>query len=163
MYGITMTHDSTGYAGGGKAAANPFCWDWVVTGCYVDDVNWIGIDCHGAYEIIISHNKVYDCMQGIAIPTGSGAAAVYAGWNNQVIHNIIDARHSDSTSSGRELTGYGINVNGGATEANIRVIVADNIIYGYGVASNANTGAIQSTSADNIIIHDNIIEHWGRS
>lgn len=161
MYGLSLTHDSTGYSGGGKLATNPFCRGWNVQGNEISRINWEGIDTHGAYEVQIMFNRVYSTKLGIALASSSGAAANYAGYQNVCIGNIVDARNKDGTASGYENTGYGINLNGGSTEKNRRIVCTGNILHYKGVISNTSSGAIQASLADNITIADNVIDNWG--
>jgi hypothetical protein len=164
MYGISLTHDSTDYDtdpnAGTKQAANPFCWDWYVAGNYIEDINWEGIDTHGGYELRVVGNVVYDTYGGIAVTGSSGDAINYAGWSNVVANNVVDARHSDGTVSGRENTNYGININGAATVTQKRVTCTGNIVLYKGIGSNANSGAIQAALAEEIVIADNCIDQW---
>lgn len=165
MYGFSLTHDSTNYNldpnAGTKAATNPFCWDWQVTDNHVEDINWEGIDCHGGYEISIARNHVFNTKGGIACPSGSGAAANYAGWNNSVCDNVVDGRKSDGTASGRENTAYGINMNGGATVLHQNFICRGNRTVCKGILGNANSGAIQVAFCSNGVVSDNVIQKWG--
>jgi len=169
MYGITLTHDSTGYSSdpnaGTKAAANPFCWDWYVGYNYAAYIAWDGIDCHGGYEITINSNHVYATYGGIACSSSSGDAAGYAGWDNAVINNIVDARNPDGTTSGYENTsiGYGINLNGGSTLNHKNVVCKGNIVINHGILGNTNSGAIQAVFVQNANISNNIVQKWGGS
>lgn len=164
MYGISLTHDSTGYNSdpnaGTKQAANPFCWDWYVAGNHVEDIDWEGIDTHGGYEIRVIGNVVYATQRGIAVTGSSGDAINYAGWSNVVADNVVDARNSDGTTSGFENVGYGINLNGAATVTQKRVTCTGNVVLYKGVGSNANSGAIQAVSAQEVVIADNSIDQW---
>jgi len=164
MYGLTLTHDSVNYNtdpnAGTKEATNPFCWDWYVAGNHVEDIDWEGIDTHGGYELIVTGNVVYATKNGIAVTGSSGDAANYAGWSNVVSDNIVDGRNSDGTTSGRENTGYGININGASTVTQSRVTCSGNIVIYKGLGSNANAGAIQAVSATDVVISNNIIDQW---
>ena len=164
MYGITLTHDSTSYNldpnAGTKSALNPFCWDWYVAGNHVEAIAWEGIDCHGGYEITIDGNKVYATKNGIACQASSGAANNYAGWNNKVINNVVDAATSAGVASGYENQSYGICVNGGSTVLHDRVLVSGNTIINKGILSNASSGAIQALYCSNAIIESNVTKKW---
>lgn len=161
MYGISLTHDSVGYVGGGKTATNPFCRGWTVSGNEVSRIAWEGIDTHGVYEVDIFHNRVYATRQGISASSSSGAALNYAGYQNAVCFNVVDARNKDGTASGYENIAYGINLNGGSTVKQQDTLCYGNRIYYKGAISNASSGAIQATYNDNIVIANNIIENWG--
>jgi len=167
MYGLSLTHDSTNYSSdpnaGTKLAANPFCWDWYVAGNHVEDINWEGIDCHGGYEICIIGNHIYATKQGIACSSSSGDASNYAGWNNSIINNVIDAANSDGTASGYENISYGINLNGGSVVLQEKVVCNGNVICGHGILGNVNSAAIQTSFNINGVITNNIIENWGGS
>lgn len=164
MYGVSLTHDSTGYSSdpnaGTKAATNPFCWDWYVADNHVEDIDWEGIDTHGGYDLVITGNAVYATKNGIAVTGSSGDALNYAGWSNVVSDNIVDGRNSDGTTSGRENTGIGININGASTVTQSRVTCSGNIVLYKGLGSNANAGAIQAVSATDVVISNNIIDQW---
>jgi hypothetical protein len=160
-YGVSLTHDSTGYVGGGKAAANPFCWSWVVTNNEVSNINWEGIDTHGAYEILVANNRVYATKFGIALSGSSGAAINYAGYQNICIGNVIDARNRDGSLSGYENTGQGINIAGGTTLHQISVVCSNNILNYKGIISNTSSGAIQASLLDGFVISSNTMDMWG--
>lgn len=164
MYGISLTHDSTGYSSdpnaGTKQAANPFCWDWYVSGNHIEDINWEGIDTHGGYEIRVIGNAIYDTYGGIAVTGSSGDAINYAGWSNVVANNVVDGRNSNGTVSGRENTNYGININGAATVTQKRVTCTGNIVLYKGIGSNVSSGAIQAALAQEVVIADNCIDEW---
>lgn len=165
MYGVTCTHNSTNYNldpnAGTKSALNPFCWDVVISDNWIEDIAWIGIDFHGAYDSVVSNNRVYNTNQGIAVSSSSGAATNYAGWNNQVSNNLIDSRTSlGAVGTGKNLD-FGINLNGGVTVQQSNVVCTGNIIYGHGILGNANSGSIQASFTKNAIIANNIIQAWG--
>jgi len=167
MYGISLTHDSTGYSSdpnaGTKLAANPFCWDWYVGYNYAAYNAWEPIDCHGGYEITIDSNKVYASYGGIALCSSSGDAAGYAGYDNAVINNVVDARNPDGTASTYENDNYGINLNGGSTLNHKNVVCTNNIVIGHGILGNTNSGAIQAVFVQNANISNNIVQKWGGS
>ena len=164
MYGISLTHDSTGYSSdpnaGTKQATNPFCWDWYVAGNHIEDINWEGIDTHGGYELRVIGNVVYNTYGGIAVTGSSGDAINYAGWSNVVADNVVDARNSDGTASGRENTNYGICINGAATVTQQRVTCTGNVVLYKGIGSNVNSGAIQAALVQEAVIADNCIDQW---
>lgn len=165
MYGLTLTHDSTGYSSdpnaGTKLAANPFCWDWYVGYNYVAYNAWEGIDCHGGYDITIDSNKVYATYGGIACSSSSGGAAAYAGANNVITNNVVDARNPDGSASGYENDNYGINLNGGSTLNHKNVVCKGNVVIGHGILGNTNSGAIQAVYVQNASMTENIVQKWG--
>lgn len=167
MYGISLTHDSTDYSSdpnaGTKQATNPFCWNWYVGQNYVAYNAWEPIDCHGGYEITIDGNHVYASYGGIACSSSSGDAAGYAGYDNAVINNIVDARNPDGTASGYENDNYGINLNGGSTLNHKNVVCTNNIVVGHGILGNTNSGSIQAVLVQNANISGNIVQKWGGS
>ncbi len=164
-YGITLTHRSTDYnilpGAGTKAATYPFCWDWVIGDNYVEDVLWQGIDTHGGYEIVVRDNRVYNCTLGIAVAGGSGDATDYAGWDNQILGNLVDASNEDGTASGRENLGAGIETTASGTMPHRRVIVANNIVKGYGIVNATTVGAIRSYNNFPYVCANNHITSWG--
>ena len=165
MYGITLTHDSTGYSSdpnvGTKLAANPFCWDWYVGYNYVAYNAWEGIDCHGGYDITIDSNKVYATYGGIACSSSSGDAAAYAGANNVITNNVVDARNPNGSASGYENDNYGINLNGGSTLNHKNVVCKGNVVINHGILGNTNSGAIQAVYVQNASLTENIVQKWG--
>jgi hypothetical protein len=165
MYGISLTHDSTNYSSdpnaGTKQAVNPFCWNWYIGQNYLAYNAWEPIDCHGAYEVTIDGNHVYASYGGIACSNSSGNAIGYAGWDNAVINNIVDARNPDGTLSGYENDNYGINVNGGSVQNHRNVICFGNIVVSHGILGNGNKGAINAQLVTNAHICENIIQKWG--
>lgn len=164
-YGLSLTHDSTGYSSdpnaGTKSATHPFCSGWSVQGNEVEDIGWEGLDCHGGYEVSIIGNRVYDTLYGISAPSSSGDAANYAGNSNIVAYNTVDGRNRDGSTSGRENTGYGINLNGGSTVNTFRTVCIGNILSYKGVISTAAAGAIQAAYCSTVVISNNIIHRWG--
>lgn len=165
MYGVSLTHDSTNYSSdpnaGTQQALNPFCANWVIDGTFINDINWEGIDCHGGYDIAIINNKIYNTKLGISCPSGSGAASNYAGWKNRIEGNTIDGRKVDGTVSGRENTGYAINVNGGSTVRHTGVDVIYNIITAKGTISQSATGVINAQQLRGGLIGGNTLRLWG--
>lgn len=167
-YGLGLTHDSLGYnadpyaSSNGRLTANPFCRGWNVSFNEVEDIAWEGIDCHGGYEVQIIGNRVYNTKHGISAPSSSGDAYEYAGEQNIVADNIIDGRKKDGTTSGREGTGYGINMNStaGTVVNNRRVMCHNNIIRHKGEAGHETTGAILCYYTQYALISDNLIDHW---
>lgn len=160
-YGLSLSHDSTGYVGGGKAATHPFCRGWVVQFNEVSRINWEGLDCHGGYEVNISHNRVYATRKGICAPSSSGAALDYAGYQNIVSFNVVDGRNKNGTVSGYENIDYGINLNGGSVVNNQKVVCVGNIVAYKGATSSAASGAILATYCSNAIVSSNSIDFWG--
>jgi hypothetical protein len=160
MYGVSLTHISTGYSGGGKSATNPFCWDWYIGANHIESINWEGIDGHGGYEVIIHGNHVYATLLGISAQNGSGDATNYAGANATITNNIVDAANSDGTASGYENGYYGISVQGGSTVNNENVIVKGNTVISKGIVGNTNGGAILASYVSNGIFENNIIKKW---
>lgn len=163
MHGFSLSSDTRNYHldpnAGTKQAANPFCWDWIVEGCTVYDLpSWRGLDAHGAYESHFINNNIFNCGLPIGLSSSSGDATNYAGWDNSVVGNVIDARKRDGTAS--TITAQGaIIVNGGSTVRHQRVVVANNHIYGYGVSSN-NWEVISASLVQDAIIANNNIDSW---
>jgi hypothetical protein len=111
----------------------------------------------------IDSNHVYASYGGIACSSSSGDAAAYAGFDNAVINNIVDARNPDGTASGYENDNYGINLNGGSTLNHKNVVCTNNIVVSHGILGNTNSGAIQAVFVQNANISGNIVQKWGGS
>jgi hypothetical protein len=167
MYGITLTHVTTGYNvdpnAGTKAATNPFCWDWVIDSNHVEDLAWAPIDAHGGYEITVSNNHCYATTRGIEVASSSGDAIAYAGWDNKVIGNTVDASNFDGTDSGRRNAGPGILVNGGSTLKQLGVVVSNNILRYKGLLGSTTSGALSAQATIGVILSNNNIDLWGGS
>ncbi len=167
MYGGFLAHDNTNYNvdpnAGTRNAANPFCFDCTVESNRVHDINWEGLDCHGAYAVRIINNKVHATPYGITCPSSSNAGANYAGWDNIIRGNIVDSRNEDNSVSGYENTAIGINLNGGSTVNQQRIICTNNIVRFKGVSNSANQAAIAATLCTDIVVSNNIIENWNGS
>lgn len=164
-YGMVWSHDSTAYSAdphaGTKAAANPFCWDWTINGNTVQHVAWSGLDCHGGYEMVIDGNHTYACFNGVSCSNSSGDAAAYAGNNNKVINNIVDAANEDGAPSGYENLSFGMNVAGGTIAKQQRLECNSNTVIGYGLLGNGDSGAIQAGNVENASLNKNTIQKWG--
>lgn len=162
MYGITLSHTSTP-APTSKTSSTHFCYGINVTGNEIQNIAWEGIDAHGGYEIIVSENKVYNTKNGIAVASSSGDSLNYAGWQNIVSNNIVDARKKDGTTGDYMHLGYGINING-YSDANVqnqdKVIVSGNIVFGKGIVNSTNGGSIQAEGVYNAIISNNCVDSW---
>jgi hypothetical protein len=162
MYGITLSHTDSP-APTTKTSSTHFCYGINITGNELQNIAWEGIDAHGAYEVIVSNNKVYNTKFGIAISSSSGVSLNYAGWQNIISNNVVDSRKKDGTTGDYMYDGYGININGFST-ANVqnqqKVIVSGNIIFGKGVLNSTNSGSIQAEGVDHAIISNNCIDAW---
>ena len=170
MYGLAFTHYSTGYnvaAGAGtKNTANPFCWDITITNNHVENVLSTGIDAHGCYECVVSGNKVYAVAKGIAIAGGSGDATAYAGGDNVISNNVVDANYSTGALSGLENTASpiasaGIELGSPTVVLHQRVVVSGNVIRNFGVVSSTPSGAIRAYGVAYSTISGNVIDRWG--
>jgi len=164
MYGWSFTHDTTLYStdpnAGTLQAESPFCSDCKVDNNKVWDIDWEGIDFHGAYNCIVTNNQVFNTRKGIAVTGSSGAAEDYAGYNNVVADNVVDGRNPDGTTSGRENLDYGITIQGADVVTQENVTCRGNVISFKGVASNSNIGSISAQKLDGGTIADNVIDRW---
>lgn len=162
MYGITLSHTDSP-APTSKTSSTHFCYGINITGNELQNIAWEAIDAHGAYEVIVTNNKIYNTQKGIAISSSSGASNNYAGWQNIISNNVVDARKKDGTTGDYMYAGYGINING-YSNANVqnqeKVIVSENIIFGKGVVNSTNTGSIQAEGVFDTLISNNIIDAW---
>jgi hypothetical protein len=162
MYGITLSHTDSP-APTSKTSSTHFCYGINITGNELQNIDWEGIDAHGGYELIVSNNKVYNTKLGIAVSSSSGASLNYAGGQNIISGNVVDARKKDGTTGDYMYEGYGINING-YSDANVqnqdKVVVTGNIIFGKGVLNSTNSACIQAEGVFNAVISDNIIDAW---
>lgn len=163
MYGLSLTHDSTGYDtdpnAGLKNAANPFTYNAVIGGHY-SNIAWEAIDTHGAYEVAVIGARVYATRKGISLTASSGSASNYAGWANQVIGCTVDGANIDGTTSGYEYLDSGITLNGATTQTQVEVVCASNIVRRKGIKLNTNNGAIIAVRCSRANIYGNIIDLW---
>lgn len=153
-YGVSLTHDSTGWPG--TRTAQPMCSTWTIQSNTITGVPWEGIDAHGGSNITVTHNTVTDCMIGIAVASSSGDAANYAGANNVIANNTIDG-------GTRANTGAGIIIDGGSVEPQTNTKVIGNIITRHGKVSTHYSGAILASNCDGCTIDGNTITRWGTS
>lgn len=164
MHGFSCTHYSVGYnldpLAGSRRAVHPFCSNVIVSENIIEDVNWQGIDFHGAYDSVASNNRLYAVRSCISMGTGSGDASNYAGENNHVVNNECFSGNKNGTVSGRENLANGINLNGGATSPQGNSKAIGNIVIGYGIINNAENASIQAGSCDGCEISNNIIRRW---
>ena len=127
---------------------------------------WQAADTHGCYNCSLVRLKIYAAKMGISLPTGSGAAAGYAGYDNNVDDFTIDERLPDGTSSG--VTGtYALTLDGpssGPTEGiefNKRLTISNGRVYGYGITGTTDSGVFRMTgSVQNIAITNVIVDNW---
>lgn len=162
MYGITLSHTDSP-APTSKTSSTHFCYGINVIGNELQNIAWEGIDAHGGYEIIVSDNKIYNTKSGIAVSSSSGGSNNYAGGQNIISNNVIDARKKDGTTGDYMYQSYGINVNGFSTlnvQNQDKVIVSENIIFGKGELNSINGGSIQAEGVFHAIISNNIIDAW---
>lgn len=166
-YGITFTHDSTNYssdpnaATNGRIAANPFC---ISGDCAFNTVMnipiWEGIDAHGGYELKFHHNNVYNCDIGIALAGGSGAAAGYAGEDNEVSFNNVYLNQIDGTATTVVAASkLGIELKGGVTVLHRKVRCIGNVIDGYGDEVTPSY-SIEATNCVPVVVTGNTCLNW---
>jgi hypothetical protein len=166
-YGLTLTHVTAGYSSdpnaGTPLADNPFCSDWLIEGCLIDDIpTWAGIDCHGAYRARVVGNSVFNCRHGIHVAESSGDAAAYAGWDNDVSFNVVDTRKRDGSAGTCANLGIGISIKGGSAVNQQRAVCIGNRIYGYGVVDGSGSApSLLATLSSGARIEHNVIESWG--
>lgn len=163
-YAVSLSSDTRNYStdpsAGTKQAAHPFCSDWVVDGCTIYDVPiWRGLDAHGAYETHFINNKIFNCGLPIGLSASSGDAAAYAGWDNSVTGNVIDARKRDGTATTTTAQRGAIIINGGTTVRHKRVSCKGNKIYGYGLTTNAWEN-ISASYVEDATITENQLDNW---
>lgn len=163
-YAVSLSSDTRNYStdpnAGTKQAAHPFCSDWVVDECTIYDVPiWRGLDAHGAYETHFINNKIFNCGLPIGLSASSGDAAAYAGWDNSVTGNVIDARKRDGTATTTTAQRGAIIINGGTTVRHKRVSCKGNKIYGYGLTTNAWEN-ISASYVEDATITENQLDNW---
>ena len=168
-YGISGSHDSTGYSTDPNIAtprlvANPFCIDCDISFNTIYDIPvWRGVDFHGGYECRANHNNIYNTKWPIGVGAGSGAAANYAGENMQACYNYITAKRRDgSASTVADFESIAIVLNGGSVVQNKNVQCVGNIIDGYGLSTAAGAHCIEATYVRNATIRDNKFLNWQR-
>lgn len=165
MYGFQLSHDSTNYNidpnAGTKDAANPFCWGWLISDNEAYSIDWTAIDNHGGYQINIHNNITWGAKIGISLGKSSGDATAYAGWDNSITGNILEANNPNGSVSGNENGALpGLACGGGSTVNQQRLIVANNIIRNYGNASNTGATCIAVDLCDETKVIGNLIENW---
>ena len=146
-YGISFTH-----GGQVPSAANPASRRCVADGNIVVDVPvWKGLDTHDGQSITFSNNMVEGCKYGIGAVSVAGSPTIM---KNIVIEgNVISAGAAAHQHYGISVTGMA----GGFAE---NVIVANNLVEGYGIPGNSNAGAIHLHSTAGLSVTDNYIDDF---
>lgn len=160
MYGLSLSHINSDYA------SNPFCKGWQVGGIFYN-VDWQGVDCHGAEDCMFFPIWTYNCRSGVAIAGSSGASINYAGHDNILDNFVIDARKRDGSAGDNQNAGngYAITVTASGTGAQKRVVIGKGTIYGYGRTTSGGTvyaSPIYAQNVDNLVFSGGLIlEQWG--
>lgn len=130
-----------------------------VTGNYVANVPWEGIDTHGGSNLIISSNSVLHCTVGIAIvgADGAGNVTLYGAQNVEVSRNIIDSQVTNgSLGIGISIAGApGGDISSSAEAAT--GIVSNNIVKGHGTENNSGSGAIRLRDTSGYTVMNNLL------
>lgn len=132
--------------------------DNIVKGNHVSDVNWEGIDCHGAVNLVIDSNYVYHCLTGIALVGGANELNVetYAPQGMVVTNNIVEAGVTDgSYQAGIKIVGVGTsagNLTDGATG-----VISNNYVLDHGDIGGTNRGGIVIYYTTGVAITNNTV------
>jgi hypothetical protein len=166
VYGFSASHITTDYDddpdAGTQAAANPFCYDFMVLGGRGQNMAWAPFDAHGAINGHFLHIHTFNCKHGIHLSGSSGDAAGYAGWDNEVSHCVVDSRKADGSAGDYENLGIGINMAGGSVTKHLRPKATYNTIIGYGVVSGTGgTPSLGISNANGAIVTGNVFKLWG--
>jgi hypothetical protein len=154
-YGVSLTHESTGWPG--AESQHPFCRNWWITGNYIDDIPWEGIDGHGGWNVHISDNIVRNTKLGISSAQSSGDASAYAGGPCWVTGNYVHCEFA----SPNKLRGYGVNVSGGTTRWSLGAYVYNNYFFLKGRAPSGGFPVIYIGSCIDTRVENNYFDEIG--
>lgn len=110
----------------------------IVKNCIIkNNPLWEGLDTHGGVNIIFKNNIIENCKSGIVITNSDNGSQVetFPPSNCKVINNYIEGIN----------TGYGINLQGNATNSSLNNIIEGNILKKCGANKNTINGALGIT------------------
>ena len=151
-YGIALTHDKAQ-----PQSTHPRTRDVQVTNNLVDGVTgWEGIDTHGGENIIISGNRVLNCLVGIAcVPGEESGSETLAPRSITVTNNFVDSRRTDGTArAGIQLIGAGTLASPAERATGV---IANNIIRNHGTENTSGGAGISLYVTRGVVVSGNSI------
>lgn len=118
--------------------------------------NGQGIDTHGGVDFVISNNILNDVQKGIFITSSnvSGVAALGA-FNISITGNVIKKTVQD----GESIFVGGAIIGSSVIEYTERVVVANNVVVGGGVAATVTTGSVTLQGTKGVRVSNNNISN----
>lgn len=154
MYGVEFTRQ---YIAGVRPSAD--CW--VTNNRIRDCLQWKGMGTHGGQRINFMYNDIFDCHHGVGIDKGGFTVdhGISPPRDIKIIGNrfLRTAPGSVTEGNGEGGAGHALFVvahDTTATHMGKNVVIADNIIEGWG-CENLNGGAWIG-NWDGVVMHDNI-------
>jgi parallel beta-helix repeat protein len=148
-YGIAVSRN----VGPGELTSDPNSSNVTVSNNTISDVAWEGIDTHGGQNLSFIGNKLYRCLNGIAVMSSTNFAGTYV---YPPVNCTVDGNIIDSQSVG--LSSWGIYVNGGIVgHFSTGTILRNNQVTGHGGIEGVADGGIEIDATDGIQISNNTI------
>lgn len=123
---------------------------------------WEGIDTHAGQWGIVSGNRLYNCLQPIAIVSGhneaEGTGGAYGPKWVTVENNYMESTVSDGTRrAGIVVQGAG-NVVGSPVDPATGCRVVGNTVIGHGLQNTSNQGGIYAVRTDRLTVESNDLD-----
>jgi polygalacturonase len=136
-YGITATRDNTA-----SLVTDPVTSRVVISGNTITNIPvWTGIDTHGGQDLVISNNTLHDVKKPIwCVAQDSGVTPTFAPKRITITGNVMTSGVTDNSfDEGIVVDGAGGGV-GSVVDYAERIVVANNVITGYGSGSTLSAG-----------------------
>jgi len=134
---------------------NPASQSCIADSNLVENIpTWEGLDAHDGNLITFSNNIVKGCRIGIH------AGGVYGG--PEAMKNIVITGNNLSAGAASH-NHYGIVVSGTPTHYATNVVVANNVVNGYGVLGDTESGAIQVQYSGPVSVTGNVIQDFAQA
>ncbi len=146
---LTLTNTTAGFVANMALTGNLLPTNTIITGLLTGTLGQAG----STYQLSTTPGTVSQEAM-----TGYTKGAGYSGYRNTISFNEADASTYANTS-----ISTGVRTNGGAIQVSEEYVVVGNILVGFGVPSDAGSGAIIGVYLQNAVISDNVILDWGTS
>jgi hypothetical protein len=149
-YGVAFTH-----SGKVPTAENPVSTRCIASENLIRDIPiWEGLDTHDGTFITFANNIVEGCRIGIMAGAVEGSDEYFG--NISITGNTVVAGQASHTH-------YGIVLHGTSIRYARNCLVANNIVDGYGILGNKNSGAIHFYRTGGPTITGNVVENFAEA
>jgi hypothetical protein len=151
-YGITFT-----YVGDHPTEQDPVPQRCIATGNSILDIpTWEGLDTHDGQYITFSNNIVEGCRIGISAGGSPGGGTV-----GITMHDISITGNTIAATSSTAHQHYGIVVTGRPETYAYNLVVANNIVQGYGVVDPSDDdGALEFYETGGLAVTGNVVKNF---